>query len=156
MEPDTCPYPELHQSSPCPPSQFLKIHFNIILPSTPGSTKWSPTLRSTQQNPVYISPLTRTNTLQYQQKLDCGYPVDEHSGDSLFTLWTPLVTICITSGHRMYRQLSLHVTPVVNISTISLTFSSSTFCAHSVSGVLCGSENKQRLFPYTSLTDWFV
>ena len=22
--------------------------------------------------------------------------------------------------------------------------------------VLCGSENKQRLFPYTSLTDWFL
>jgi len=21
---------------------------------------------------------------------------------------------------------------------------------------LCGSENKQRLFPYTELTDWFV
>jgi len=21
--------------------------------------------------------------------------------------------------------------------------------------VLCGSENKQRLFPYTTLTDWF-
>jgi len=22
--------------------------------------------------------------------------------------------------------------------------------------VLCGSQNKQRLFPYTTLTDWFV
>ena len=22
--------------------------------------------------------------------------------------------------------------------------------------VLCGSQNKQRLFPYTALTDWFV
>jgi hypothetical protein len=22
--------------------------------------------------------------------------------------------------------------------------------------VLCGSENKQRLFPYTALTDWFL
>ena len=22
--------------------------------------------------------------------------------------------------------------------------------------VLCGSENKQRLFPYTALTDWFA
>jgi len=22
--------------------------------------------------------------------------------------------------------------------------------------VLCGSENRQRLFPYTALTDWFV
>jgi hypothetical protein len=22
--------------------------------------------------------------------------------------------------------------------------------------VLCGSQNKQRLFPYTALTDWFL
>ena len=27
---------------------------------------------------------------------------------------------------------------------------------HSVFVYLCGSENKQRLFPYTALTDWFV
>jgi hypothetical protein len=26
----------------CPPSNLSKIHFNIIPPSTPGSSKWSP------------------------------------------------------------------------------------------------------------------
>jgi len=43
-----------------PASYFLKIHFNIILPSTPGSSKWSPSLRFPHQNPVYASPLPHT------------------------------------------------------------------------------------------------
>jgi len=30
------------------------------------------------------------------------------------------------------------------------------YSAHTVIFVLCGSENKQPLFPYTALTGWFV
>jgi hypothetical protein len=43
--PATCLYPEPTQSSPYPTSHFLKIHFNIIFPSTPGSPQWSFFLR---------------------------------------------------------------------------------------------------------------
>jgi hypothetical protein len=38
-----------------------------------------------------------------------------------------------------------------------LTFTNSTFCPQSMfMCFLCGSQNKQRLFPYTALTDWFL
>ena len=41
-------------------SHFLKIHLNITLPSTPGSPKWSHSLRFPHHNPVYASPLPHT------------------------------------------------------------------------------------------------
>jgi len=59
-----CPPPAsiLSQLDPVhtPTSHFLKIHFNIILPPTPGSPKWSHSLTFSHQNPVYASPLHHT------------------------------------------------------------------------------------------------
>jgi len=46
------------------------------------------------------------------------------------------------SGHYMYRQFNIQQFYVLPTQLY--------LCA------LCGSQNKQPLFPYTALTDWFV
>src|SRR5215475_4450437 len=56
------PVPILRQLHPVPttPSNFLKIHLNIILPSTSLSLQWLLPLRLPQQHPVHTSILPHT------------------------------------------------------------------------------------------------
>jgi hypothetical protein len=49
-----------------PTSNFLKIHLNITLPSTPGSPQWSLSLRFLHQNPVHASSLPHTRYMLRQ------------------------------------------------------------------------------------------
>ena len=62
QEPANCPYHEPDRSSPCPPSKFSKIHFNIIHPPMPGPSKRSPSLRLPHLNPVFTSPFPIRST----------------------------------------------------------------------------------------------
>ena len=59
--------PILSQLDPAhtPTPYFLKIHLIIILPSRPGSLKWSLFLRFPHLNPVYASPL------QHERYMPC-------------------------------------------------------------------------------------
>ena len=43
-----------------PTTHFLKMYLNVILSSTPRSSKWSLSLKFLHQNPVYASPLPHT------------------------------------------------------------------------------------------------
>jgi hypothetical protein len=57
------PYSELDRSSLSPPppqSNLSKIHFNIILPPTPGPSKWSPSLIFPHQNPECTPTIPHT------------------------------------------------------------------------------------------------
>jgi len=54
----TGPYPEPDQSSLSLPSHFLKIHFNIILPCAPKSSKWSISIGIPHQNSACTSPVS--------------------------------------------------------------------------------------------------
>ena len=73
--PAACPCTEPYRSSLCPHIHFMKIHLNIILPSTPESFKCSLSLRFPHQNPVHISPLPHTCYIPHPyHSISCPFP----------------------------------------------------------------------------------
>lgn len=56
--------PEPDQSSSYTLSQFLKVKFSIILPSTPNFFKWALSVRFPHPSPVCISPILATRPVR--------------------------------------------------------------------------------------------
>ena len=92
--PTNCPYPEPDQCNPCFPSHFLKIHLNITLPSTPGSS-----LRFPHLNLIYASPLPHT----------CYMPHPSHSSlfDDPNNIWwaVQIIKLLIMQLPPLHRYL---------------------------------------------------
>ena len=70
----TCPYPEPAQSRLYPTLYFLKIHLNIILLSTTGTTKWPPSFMFPRQNPVYATPFRHTRYMPHPSHSRFDHP----------------------------------------------------------------------------------
>ena len=66
------PVPILSQphTVPTTPSHFLRVHLNIILPSTSWSPQWSLSLRFPHQNLVHTSPFIRATCPVHLIRLD--------------------------------------------------------------------------------------
>ena len=94
------PVPILSQLYPvhAPTSHFLKIHLNIILPSNPGSPKWSLSLRFPHQNPVYVSSLPH---MHYMPPLILFSSILPPSGESDISYHI--------SYHIIHRIISYHI-----------------------------------------------
>jgi hypothetical protein len=59
QQPAIDPYPQQGESTPHPPTNLPKIHFDPILPSTPRSSNSSLSFGVSHQNPVHVSPLSQ-------------------------------------------------------------------------------------------------
>ena len=94
QEPATCFYPESDRSNPCPLSHVSKIHFNIILPSTPGSSKRSPLFRFPHQNSVCTCALFRM----------CYVPCPSHSFrfDHANNIWWGIQSIKLPVSRQVH------------------------------------------------------
>jgi len=83
-------------------SRFLEIHFNIIHPSTPRSSKWSLYFTFPHQNQVYVSPLHHTRYMSHSSRCSRFYNPQTTFGEQCRTLSSSL---CSFLHRPSYAQI---------------------------------------------------
>jgi len=96
---------------------------------------------------------TRICVLYGAQNKEWLFPYVSLTDWFLYQIFNPIKP----SGYYMYRTVVTMYRTVVTICTTSFNIQQLYVLPTQLYlCVLCGSQNKQRLFPYTALTDWFV
>ena len=114
------PFPMLSQLDPVhiPTSYFLKIHLNIIIPSMPGFSKWSLSLRFPHQKPVYASPLPVRATcpallifLDFITRIILGEAYKSFSSSLCSFLQSPVISSLPNNYGSIYSDTSANEWP---------------------------------------------
>ena len=103
------PVPILSQIDPAytPPSNLSKIHFNVILPSAPRSSRWSPSLRFPHLNPVCTPPLPHTYYMScpyHSPWLTCSISVKKIETSLESTRTTAIPLTCVTFNDSLWEM----------------------------------------------------
>jgi hypothetical protein len=99
-----------------PTSHFIKIHFSIILLSTPGSLQWSLSFRFPHQNHVHASPLPNRSTSYSSRFCHPQYVV--HNSQLGRNRHLPLVLCCsvtFTANCSCYCLLFLYCATLTEV-----------------------------------------
>jgi hypothetical protein len=105
------PLPILSLLHPVPttPSNVLKIHINIILPSTSGSPHWPLSLWFPHQHPVHPSLLPHTRYMPHPSHSRFNHPHNIGQGIQIIQLWKLLSFITFAFSFRCALFLTCYI-----------------------------------------------
>jgi hypothetical protein len=117
QQPNIHPYTESHNIVHASPFHCLKIHFNIIIPSTSRSSELCLSLSFHLQSPVYISPLRAF----YMRRQSMRSSVDHKQQHELFQIFS-YPFLLLRSTYKVFllesSQICFHETALRYINKI--------------------------------------